>query len=553
MGKKYTLSLKLTADGSQARKEIEKTGQAAEAASRKIEKPVRVPPEVKGGMARPKKALAPKQAPVGKAPSVFVGMPTTWDVRANIRPAVEEAYAAKRIINQMGQTLTPWHVQLIRPAVAIDAKQAAKPEPAGIVRTGRKFGLKAMDDKTRAALNSKVEKSVTWAIDADGAPAVEESRKTREKVEDDGKKLTPWWVRLYGKTLKGFGGLYGKTLKGFGGDMSRLLGLDKIGSGMAGMQSGLGKALSWAGFGFSALWKAASFALRGIWSGVRLVGSLIKSMLLPPVRLATGAFKALGVGAAAALAGIYAGLKALGPAAEIQQYTIQIETMLKDPRKSKERLAELNKYAKETNYNVKEVIEAGNLMQAFGFYSLRNLKLAGDAANAFGKDIREIVTSLNYLASGRGGEAFESLSRIGVTRPKLLEYGVRFKKSGELITEPMKALEAVLRYFEKEFGGMTARQSRTWRGALQQLGGEVFNSRARVGRDPYAHARRTTRHVSIHAPAWGATLTDGGHLMSILVSIHAPAWGATRPTSATGSARRFNSRARVGRDGNGCR
>ena len=59
--------------------------------------------------------------------------------------------------------------------------------------------------------------------------------------------------------------------------------------------------------------------------------------------------------------------------------------------------------------------------------------------------------------------------------------------------------------------------------------------------------------VSIHAPAWGATLTDGGHLMSILVSIHAPAWGATRPTSATGSARRFNSRARVGRDGNGCR
>jgi hypothetical protein len=65
MGKEYTLSLKLTADGSQARKEIEKTGQAAEAASRKIEKPVRVPPEVKSGMARPKKALAPKPEPAG--------------------------------------------------------------------------------------------------------------------------------------------------------------------------------------------------------------------------------------------------------------------------------------------------------------------------------------------------------------------------------------------------------------------------------------------------------------------------------------------------------
>ena len=462
MGKEYTLSLKLTADGSQARKEIEKTGQAAEAASRKIEKPVRVPPEVKGGMARPKKALAPKQAPAGKAPSVSAGTPAVWDVHANTRPAVEEAHKAKLAIDRMGQTLTPWHVQLIRPAVAIDAKQAAKPEPAGIVRTGRKFGLKAMDDKTRAALNGKVEKSVTWAIEADGAPAVEESRKTREKVEDDGRKLTPWRVRLYGKTLKGFGG-----------DMSGLLGLNKVGSRM---QSGLGKALSWAGFGFSALWKTAGFALRGIWSGVRLAGSLIKSMLLMPVRLATGAFKVLGVGAAAALAGIYAGLKALGPAAEMEQFQIQVETMLKDPAKARQRIAELKKYAKDTNYGPREIIEAGNLMEAFGFYSLRNLKLAGDAANAFGKDIREIVRSLNYLASGRGGEAFESLARIGVTREKLKPFGVQFEKSGELKTDPKKALDAVLLYFEKNFGGMTERQKRTWRGAMQQMGGEVYNA-----------------------------------------------------------------------------
>ena len=34
--------------------------------------------------------------------------------------------------------------------------------------------------------------------------------------------------------------------------------------------------------------------------------------------------------------------------------------------------------------------------------------------------------------------------------------------------------------------------------------------------------------VSIHAPAWGATITDAYNLRHWWVSIHAPAWGATK-------------------------
>ncbi len=55
--------------------------------------------------------------------------------------------------------------------------------------------------------------------------------------------------------------------------------------------------------------------------------------------------------------------------------------------------------------------------------------------------------------------------------------------------------------------------------------------------------------VSIHAPAWGAThgasIRDGNPV----VSIHAPAWGATsRYKRSVHSVRRFNPRARMGRD-----
>ncbi|MHB9293879.1 hypothetical protein Holit_02998 [Hollandina sp. SP2] len=44
--------------------------------------------------------------------------------------------------------------------------------------------------------------------------------------------------------------------------------------------------------------------------------------------------------------------------------------------------------------------------------------------------------------------------------------------------------------------------------------------------------------VSIHAPAWGATLGELQERVNYLVSIHAPAWGATLGVRYTGEANR---------------
>jgi len=55
-----------------------------------------------------------------------------------------------------------------------------------------------------------------------------------------------------------------------------------------------------------------------------------------------------------------------------------------------------------------------------------------------------------------------------------------------------------------------------------------FNPRARVGRDGRSYLLLiVNRGVSIHAPAWGATLRRLQILSAGSVSIHAPAWGAT--------------------------
>ncbi len=77
-----------------------------------------------------------------------------------------------------------------------------------------------------------------------------------------------------------------------------------------------------------------------------------------------------------------------------------------------------------------------------------------------------------------------------------------------------------------------------------------FNPRARGGRDqPQGMTQGVTISVSIHAPAGGATRHRSSRTQLRRVSIHAPAGGATPPGSrGSGKARRFNPRARGGRD-----
>jgi len=54
-----------------------------------------------------------------------------------------------------------------------------------------------------------------------------------------------------------------------------------------------------------------------------------------------------------------------------------------------------------------------------------------------------------------------------------------------------------------------------------------FNPRARMGRDRNKSLFDEISVVSIHAPAWGATIYRLSRSGALPVSIHAPAWGAT--------------------------
>jgi hypothetical protein len=244
-------------------------------------------------------------------------------------------------------------------------------------------------------------------------------------------------------------------LKGFGANLFG--GLLNSGKGAAqafGMLGTLGK---------------GAFGL--ISGGATLAASAVKGLFGGALSMATGLLKGFAVAGGLAAAAVYAFSKAIAPAAQMEQYSMALEVMLKSASKAKTRLSDLTEFAKKTPFELPSLIEANNLMQAFGTYSKRNLTAAGNAAAAFGKDIGEVVQSLNYLAAGRGGEAFESLSRFGVTRAKLSkDYGVKFNpKTNELQSSTKEAFAGVIAYFEKNFGGMMQRQSKTLFGAYSNL------------------------------------------------------------------------------------
>ena len=76
----------------------------------------------------------------------------------------------------------------------------------------------------------------------------------------------------------------------------------------------------------------------------------------------------------------------------------------------------------------------------------------------------------------------------------------------------------------------------------------VSHTRARVGRDAKTHLKNGPLHVSIHAPAWGATIAKQGGDLSRCFNPRARVGRDLRLPPCAAPRFGFNPRARVGRD-----
>lgn len=269
-----------------------------------------------------------------------------------------------------------------------------------------------------------------------------------------------------------------------------------LATGLSGIRVGvsaLGSTLSTASMAFGALGMAGRLAFGTVMLPLRVLTHAVSAGLRLAVGIGKTALAGLGAAAAAAGGAVYAAVKALGPAANRERTAVSWEVLLGSPQKAQKRVGFLKQFEAETPFDFREVDQGARLMQTFGIYSQRTLRIVGDAVSAFGKRIDDAVGPLSKLRQGLFES--ESLGLIGITRESLRAEGVRFGAQGNLETPGVEAYEAALRSLEKRFGGMMARISRTWEGLMSTLGSSWDNLWATLGERALGPAKGVLREI----------------------------------------------------------
>jgi len=174
--------------------------------------------------------------------------------------------------------------------------------------------------------------------------------------------------------------------------------------------------------------------------------------------------------------------KPLGDAGQFEQYETSLKVMLGSAEKAKARLEELVEFAASTPFELPQVIQAANQLQALGKYSQDNLRMLGDLSSASGKPMEQALSAYAKMVTGQKGIAIDMFRDLLITADDWTKAtGKKIGKSGELqasVEEMAKALPKIIK--EKGFAGMMDEQSKTLLGmksnisdALGQLSTEL--------------------------------------------------------------------------------
>lgn len=168
---------------------------------------------------------------------------------------------------------------------------------------------------------------------------------------------------------------------------------------------------------------------------------------------------------------------------QMERYNETLETMLGSKSAARERMEEYMRIAKTTPFELTEVVEAGNKLQALGRYSEDTLVMLGDLAAASGKPLEQAMNAYSKMASGQKGIAVDMFRDLLITTDDWAKAtGKGVKASGEMVAsadEMLKVLPEILK--SKGFFGLMAKQSETTEGKIANFEDAVFSLRASIG------------------------------------------------------------------------
>ncbi len=150
-----------------------------------------------------------------------------------------------------------------------------------------------------------------------------------------------------------------------------------------------------------------------------------------------------------------------------EQTHIAFEVMFKSIDMAQSKFSWLKRFADITPFDLKETINAGKQLTAYGLEMERWIRVAGNMSAAFNKPLAQSVELLGRAKAGI--YASRSFAPFGITRDSLRSVGVEFNKTGAPV-DRSKVLPGVEKLVNRDFSGMLERQGRSAAGLQERLG-----------------------------------------------------------------------------------
>ena len=177
------------------------------------------------------------------------------------------------------------------------------------------------------------------------------------------------------------------------------------------------------------------------------------------------------------------GKEASEAARQVEVYEVSLKNMLGSSSAAKDRMQEYYSIAAKTPFDLQQVVEGGNKLQALGKYSKENLIMLGDLAAASGKPMEQALSAYAKMASGQKGIAVDMFRDLMITTDDWVKAtGKGLDKSGSLKATTSEMLEALPKIMEaKGYLGMMASQANTTQGKIANLEDGIFQLKAALG------------------------------------------------------------------------
>lgn len=229
-------------------------------------------------------------------------------------------------------------------------------------------------------------------------------------------------------------------------------------------------------------------AIEKVRTALNTVESRVESIRRKKINVDTdsGGIAKLGIlaGAMFSVASAFSFLKkAFDGGAQMESYQTTMKVMLGTTEEAQKRMSELIEFASQTPFEIPEVVQLGNQLQAVGRYSKETMKNLGDLASASGKPIEQVAGAFAKLASGQKGIAVDMFRDLLITTNDWIEAtGKGVTKNGELLATTEEMLSALPKIMQsRNFSGMMEEQSKTAKGTLSNLNDAFGQFGAEIG------------------------------------------------------------------------